>query len=129
MKLIRGDAGKPDGWTPPQLVTDISENDQLNLQHIFDQDQSVKRIKQVQLYDLLTDPTEEHNVADQHPDLVDTMLRRLFDLESTMIPPNIAPEEEKGNPIHFNRVFSPGWCASKPEMAVNDNDIFVEVIN
>ena len=70
---------------------------------------------QVQLFNLTSDPTERHDISGDHPDVVLTMLKRLDQLEATMIPPDVAPESKKGNPNNFGGVFSTGWCKAQPE--------------
>ena len=60
------------------------------------------------------DPLEYHNIAKENPEIVLEMMNRLEEYRLTMIPPNIANDSTKGDPIHFNGTFSPGWCQSEP---------------
>lgn len=39
---------------------------------------------QVQLYDLLADPGEENNLADQHPGLAERLLKKLLEWRNSL---------------------------------------------
>jgi hypothetical protein len=41
---------------------------------------------QVRLYNLTADPSEIHNIADDHPTLVSSMIARLEELGATALP-------------------------------------------
>ena len=60
------------------------------------------------------DPFEHNNIAEENPSIVDELMNKLEEYKKTMIPPNVEPETEKGNPKYFNGTYSPGWCESKP---------------
>ena len=66
------------------------------------------------LFDLKNDPNEHYNIAKYNLDVVEEILQRYKEYESTMIPPFTADEIEEGNPIHFNGIWSSGWCKSGP---------------
>ena len=74
----------------------------------------IYRERQTYLYDLKDDPNEYHNIAMDNINVVEEMLQRYEEYESTMIPPNLSPEIDEGSPIHFNGVWSSGWCKSEP---------------
>ena len=66
------------------------------------------------LFDLKKDPYEYTNIARYNIDVVEEMLQRYKEYESTMIPAFTADEIEEGNPINFNGIWSSGWCKSEP---------------
>ena len=66
------------------------------------------------LFDLEKDPNEYKNIAEHNIDVVEIMFQRFKEYESTMIPSNKADDVEEGNPIHFDGVWSSGWCESEP---------------
>ena len=50
-------------------------------------------------------------MCDYHRDntkIVKAMYRRFLEIQSTMIPPDIAPDTKKGNPNNFGGFFSSG---------------------
>ncbi len=126
MKLIRGDAGKPDGWIPPKDVLGLEDDDDIRrLQNILyhnsvadgcdvDGISAATSGTRVRLFNLTADPTERTNLAAERPEEVRELLSRLARLESTMIPPDVARERDRGNPSHFGGVFQTGWCRAEP---------------
>ena len=64
------------------------------------------------------DPFERNNIAEENPTIVNELMDKLDQYKKTMIPPNVEPETEKGNPKYFNGVYSPGWCESKPTLKI-----------
>ena len=60
------------------------------------------------------DPFERTNIAEENPNIVAELKDKLDTYQKTMIPPNVLPETEKGNPKYFNGTYSPGWCKSQP---------------
>ena len=137
--MIRGDGGSPDGWIKPENVTGIDDDQQLEevwslmfgkaTSPAMQECQAEKSIfgggkYKVQLYNLTADPTEHHDISGQHPDMVRAMLRRLDQLEATMIPPDVAPETKEGNPNNFGGFFSTGWCEAQPKSA--EDEMFKE---
>ena len=55
-------------------------------------------------------------------------MKKLEKYRETMIPPDVAPDSEKGSPIHFNGTFSPGWCQSDPSVADIFTDVAIEIL-
>ena len=56
------------------------------------------------------------------------MMNRLEEYRKSMIPPDVAPDSEKGNPKHFNGTFSPGWCRSEPSFVDILTDVAIEIL-
>jgi len=79
-KLIRGSAGDQDGWiAPPRDGTQSGSLRQEDGQ-------------EVQLFDLSTDPEERVNLADVMPDVVESLLSRLQEIEQLGILPHEEPD-------------------------------------
>ena len=55
------------------------------------------------------------------------MMKRLEEYRVSMIPPNIGPDTDDGDPRKFNNTFSPGWCASEPNVADSYQDIDISI--
>merc|ERR1712241_643487 len=119
-KLMVGNPGNMDGHYPPEFdgsslteyvnfVSDLcTENEMIqDSPYIF-------RGWPTYLFDLKNDPLECYNIAKNNPDVVDQMLERYKEHESTMIQPFTADEVDEGNPMYFNGIWSPGWCESMP---------------
>ena len=66
------------------------------------------------LFNITADPTEHHDISEDHPDIVRDMLKRLDEIEAGMIPPDVAPETRDGNPNNFGGNFETGWCQAQP---------------
>ena len=120
LKLMVGNPGSLDGHYPPEFdasslkgyknfVSDLCTGYEMipGPPYIF-------RGWPTYLFDLKNDPLECFNIARDNPDVVDKMLERYKEHESTMIPPFTADQVDEGNPIFFNGTWSPGWCESKP---------------
>ena len=56
------------------------------------------------------DPTEHFDIADQHPDIVEDMKKKLEQYKASEVPPNYPPPDPKSNPDNFGGNWSPGWC-------------------
>ncbi|XP_052786414.1 arylsulfatase B-like [Mya arenaria] len=95
-KLIEGSPGHYNGWTPlPPLVA----SDMVNAS-----------FAKHQLFDLQADPTEHHDIASDHPDVVSKLLDRLSFYKATMVPSNFPLPDPASDPKHFGGNWSPGWC-------------------
>ncbi len=57
---------------------------------------------------------------------MDKLLLRFEQFAKNMIPPDIAREEEKGNPSHFHGVYTSGWCKAEPDIIADS--IYIDVI-
>ena len=116
-KLMLGNPGSNDYHYPPHYPEDLIEmfdktiisNDTLESIAPF----TYKEMP-TYLFDLKNDPNEHYNIAKYNLDVVEEILQRYKEYESTMIPPFTADEIEEGNPIHFNGIWSSGWCKSGP---------------
>ena len=74
----------------------------------------MSRNQTVQLYDLEQDPRELHDISDQHPDIVQTLIQKLNEAAATMRKGNFELKSVLGHPFFHAGNFSPGWC--KPEV-------------
>jgi len=122
-KLIKGDAsddGHDDHYLPDAYEAEIESNE-ASIEHgemtVGNQNVLEPVIvdgKPIYLFDLSSDPNEYTNLADENPDIVDEMLTKFEEYQSSMIAPHIADEIEAGNPSHFDGAWGPGWCESEP---------------
>ena len=77
----------------------------------------------------LADPYEYHNIAQENSKLVNGMMKRLEEYQASMIPPNIGPDTDEGDPRKFNNTFSPGWCQSEPNFTDLELNIDINILN
>ncbi|KAL5008189.1 hypothetical protein ScPMuIL_013770 [Solemya velum] len=63
-----------------------------------------------QLFNLQDDPEERVNLANDRPDLVRQLQRRLDKYRKSMVRSFDPPDDHSGLPRHFNDIWSPGWC-------------------
>jgi len=63
-----------------------------------------------QLFDLASDPLEEHNLADEEPERAALMAERLMELGATVAVDQPKGDDPAGNPSNFGGVWSDGWC-------------------
>jgi len=59
------------------------------------------------LFDLATDPLEQHDVAHQHEDVVKMLLDKLSSFNATHIPQDNPPMDPASNPNNFDGVWTP----------------------
>ncbi|XP_014789497.1 arylsulfatase J [Octopus bimaculoides] len=59
------------------------------------------------LFNIASDPCEYHNVADQNPEILKYLMKRLLKYEATMVPPGNKPQDPAGFPIHHNGIWTP----------------------
>ena len=120
MKLLLGNPGMPDGAIAPERVMDIDQdfmdfqlNDMLKL---FASNEVLCPL--VRLYNLTADPTEQNNLAEDMPEMVEMLSLRLEPYFESMITPHVAAQVVEGNP-NFNEnepgFWGPGWCTAQPE--------------
>ena len=90
MKLLTGDVGKLDQFSPEGYCSNPSHR-------IRNKD------KNIWLFNITADPTEDHDLSDSHPDIVKKLLDRLAFYNSTAVPwktpeydPNANPELHGG---------------------------------
>ena len=130
LKLIVGDPGSHDGHYTPEFIskidwTCVNSAESYACSSISCNTSNNEPEKEMgypfmfrewptYLFDLKNDPNEYYNIAINNLDVVEEMLQRYKEYESSMIPPNSADEIEEGNPINFNGVWSSGWCESEP---------------
>ncbi|XP_050408585.1 arylsulfatase J [Patella vulgata] len=110
-KLIVGDAGKPDGWTP--LPTDSNPAiPQCTDQYGYCTDDKLyyKSSNKIQLFNISSDPTEHFDISKQYPDIVAKLKARLDFYTASAVPPFHSTPDPKSNPKYFDGNWSPGWC-------------------
>ncbi|XP_064601569.1 arylsulfatase B-like [Liolophura sinensis] len=101
-KLIKGSAGRYNGWYPPPTVdSDLEVDSSLYYQ---------RRNDTYRLYDIEADPTEHFDLASQLPQIVSMMRDRLENYRKSMVPAGDLPDDPAGDPKNFGGVWSPGWC-------------------
>merc|ERR1711971_610639 len=61
----------------------------------------------VHLFDMDSDPSESANVADQHPDIVDTLIGKLAQYERESVPYQYLPIDCESNPMYHDGVYRP----------------------
>lgn len=59
------------------------------------------------LFNVALDPCEFHNIADEYPNMVKDMIRRLDNYKDTMVPVRNKGIDEHGNPKYHNGVWDP----------------------
>ena len=120
LKLMVGNPGSLDGHYPPEFEASSLQgyrnflSDLCNENEMIPEPPYIFRGWPTYLFDLKNDPLECYNIARDNPDVIDKMLERYKEHESTMIPPFTADPVDEGNPMFFNGTWSPGWCESKP---------------
>ncbi|XP_002730830.1 arylsulfatase B-like [Saccoglossus kowalevskii] len=62
------------------------------------------------LFNVVVDPSEKNNIADQHPDIVQNLRDRLDEHRKLLIPPVNQTTELAGDAANYCGVWSPGWC-------------------
>jgi len=92
-----------DGWNPApedtfEECTSCEEELRANPSHFN------------QLFDLSTDPLEEHNLAEEEPERAALMAERLMELGATVAVDQPKGDDPAGSPGNFGGVWSDGWC-------------------
>ncbi|KAF2358236.1 Sulfatase N-terminal [Trinorchestia longiramus] len=64
----------------------------------------------MQLYDVEDDPTERLDLVEIQTPVVKLMLTRLLQEQPRYCPPDLPPDDSKGDPDNFDGAWSPGWC-------------------
>ena len=115
MKLMIGDMHFNNNWITLDMVSDKDRVLPSELRKLQKAQKTTRDVNvTVRLYNLTADPEERINVADDNPEIVAALTKRLDKLHATMIPANVHAQLSAGNPDNFNGVFSPGWCNSQP---------------
>ncbi len=131
LKLIRGYAGRPDGWIPPKNVLGLDVEQADKAQEIIDvkeeNELDCQGRLQLRLFDLSSDPTERVDLAAERPEDVARLLTRLSELEGTMVEADVAHQEERFNPEYSGGVYRTGWCRAEPKEEEEDLAELVEV--
>ena len=58
------------------------------------------------------DPTEQFNITDQHPEIVEDMIRKLEQYRVSMVPAHHGAKTDFHIPdiVEQTGIWSPGWC-------------------
>ena len=61
---------------------------------------------------LSADPTEHFDIADQHPDIVEDMIRKLEKYRESLVPARLGRRQDFPKPdiVVQTGIWSPGWC-------------------
>lgn len=104
-KLLTGDPGYPDYPIniPPQ---ESGPQWTLNLGYPIPP-RPIPLERLVRLFDIEKDPTEEHDVSDDHLDVVEFLLDRLVYWNSTQVPINFPPVDPMSSPDYHNGYWKP----------------------
>lgn len=97
MKLITGNPGDGSWVTPPS-----HNSKSLHLVAPHDSDK-----KNVWLFNITADPTENHDLSDKMPQVVQDMLKQLTDFNNTAVPPRFPRNDKKSNPALHGGVWGP----------------------
>ncbi|XP_005099114.1 arylsulfatase B [Aplysia californica] len=97
MKLITGDPGKGIWIPPPGESLDF---------HIED-DRQKSPEKNVWLFNITADPNEHHDLSDQMPDVVLSLLGYLEQFNETSVPPNWPHFDWRSSPARHGGVYGP----------------------
>ncbi|XP_046336246.2 arylsulfatase B-like [Haliotis rufescens] len=100
-KLLLGYPGQQDGWHRPMNNTE----DDIYEEIIYDLDPD-----KAQLFDVIADPTERHDLSSQLPDVVAKLKSRLLEYRKQMVPPNFPDPDPQSNPMKYGNAWTPGWC-------------------
>merc|ERR1712226_909808 len=102
-KLIRGDPGRPDGWIPPDHVTEQEEE-------MSPEIPQVEREHQLLLFHLEDDPCEAMDLAAEYPAITRYLASLLDTYQAGMVTPDLGDLDTGGNPSNFGNMWSTGWC-------------------
>ncbi len=95
-KLLTGDPGD-DRWTPPPHMAPYVS------QPLFFE----KTGQNLWLFNIKDDPTEHHDLSEQHPDIVEQLLDRLAFYNSTAVPCRYPDPDPKSNPKLHDGAWGP----------------------
>ena len=140
LKIIKGEQyGGWDGWYPPEGTTNPPEAAPA---HMFESklDDVLRKVgrqpkngtplvidcgpkpanastncdvkNKVCLFNVTADPCEYNNIADQLPDDLELLLKRLEYYQKTAVPPRNKPNDPAGDPIHHDGAWVP-WIKLK----------------
>ena len=123
MKLLLGNPGEPDGWIPPppEVVHLPEPEKEFNsiVNHFFSSNNLFCEFEQeekfnIRLFNLTSDPFEKHNLANELPEIVSDLTKKLEKYFNSMIPPDNAAEIIDGNPNRHGGFLGPSWCQAEP---------------
>ena len=109
--MIAGYAGEPDECVPPG---DVGNNEDKEFFMKHKMRSVLPDVNRVQLFNVVQDPSESVDLAEDNPDLVLDLMDRIRAHLDTMIEPDVAEEIIEGNPSNFGGAFDKGWCESRP---------------
>ncbi|XP_060595787.1 arylsulfatase B-like [Ruditapes philippinarum] len=106
-KLLAGNTGLYNGWYPPdKMYTEKALEEEFS----FEERLKAGNESYYKLFNLKDDPNEYKNLADDMPEMVQKLLKRMNEYRKDMIPARIPPTDPAANPKYFGNVWSPGWC-------------------
>ncbi|XP_050403642.1 arylsulfatase B [Patella vulgata] len=102
-KLILGYPGESDGWTKPMNDT----KDTVLLYNIYSPGDTPSY-----LFNITDDPREFYNVADQHPDIVQKLTKRIQEYRLLMVPAKYPANDPAADVAAKNNgnAWASGWC-------------------
>lgn len=103
-KLIWGNPGNPSGWIPPPEQNEQTKTCNLPTKH---------STPALRLYNIREDPTEKYNLAETLPKVVELLKKKLVVYTKQMVHADNPKDDPHGNPMYWNRIFSPGWCTAR----------------
>lgn len=65
-----------------------------------------KPLKEPCLFDIENDPCELNNVAQTYPSILEALLKELDKYKQSALPPSNTPLDPKGDPAHWNYVWT-----------------------
>ncbi|XP_040161682.1 arylsulfatase B isoform X1 [Anopheles arabiensis] len=73
------------------------------------------------LYDVESDPCEYNNLAEEHLHILQSLLARLADYNSTAVPPSNLEDDPRGEPQHWNFTWHNFGDEPEPEVLLNEH--------
>ncbi|XP_041783746.1 arylsulfatase I [Anopheles merus] len=73
------------------------------------------------LYDVESDPCEYNNLAEEHLHILQSLLARLADYNSTVVPPSNLEDDPRGEPQHWNFTWHNFGDEPEPEVLLNEH--------
>ncbi|XP_064643223.1 arylsulfatase B-like isoform X1 [Lineus longissimus] len=125
-KLVVGPDGLFSGWYPVPTSSSHNPTD-FDLYHammaseedeelgtneidsVFTMEQDARATK-YQLFNVIDDPTEHHDLSKEQPDVLKMMIGRYSELAKTEVKAMNPNNDPKANPKYYNGVWTPGWC-------------------
>eukprot|EP00056_Hartaetosiga_gracilis_P012096 m.190091 g.190091 ORF g.190091 m.190091 type:complete len:606 (+) comp13633_c0_seq1:177-1994(+) len=113
----------PNGWTPPpETGRDPQPPPDVNCTSLpCRYPSSPYIVGGVFLYDVVKDPFETTNIADEHPEIVKELFAKLSGFNATHIPQNNPQTDPASNPAKFGEIWTP-WRGDPVPQHCDTND-------